>query len=96
MLPKNPTAEDYQKYHEGLSPEQQKQFRKAGLLNLINLIYTDKAEDVIEDETPIKGAIASGKFLDRRGNQTLYFTFRLTKSGSEFMLDYKPVTKDVN
>lgn len=93
MLPKNPTVDDYKKYHDDLLPEQQKQFRKAGLLNMINLIYTDKADDVMEDETPAKGTITSGKFSDKRGNQTLYFSFRLTKSGRKYMLDYKPDTR---
>lgn len=91
QLPKNPTAEDYQKYYEQLSPEQQKQFRKAGLLNIINLIYTDRATDVVEDETPVNGVITSGRFTDKRGSKSTTFRFRLYKSGGKFMLDYKPI-----
>ncbi|MGL5880982.1 MAG: hypothetical protein ACRC2V_24840, partial [Xenococcaceae cyanobacterium] len=61
-LPKNPTVEQYQEYYDSLPPEQQQQFRKVGLLRLINTVYTDGAEELEEDDEPEDGAIATGTF----------------------------------
>lgn len=93
-LPKNPTAEDYQRYYDTLAPEQQKQFRKAGLLNIINQFYKDKAEDLTEDAQPEQGSITSGTFIDRRpGGKDRVFRFKLTESGGEYDLEYLPTDR---
>lgn len=90
-LPKNPTVEQYQEYYDSLPPDQQQQFRKAGLLRLINTVYTDGAEDVTEDDEPEDGATVSGTFTDRReGGNDRVFRFRLV--GSE--LSYEPADRD--
>lgn len=91
-LPKNPTVDQYQEYFNSLSPNQQSQFRKAGLINLINQTYTDKADDVREDETPVSGSITSGVFVDRKaGSRTREFRFKITQSGSNYNLEYSMV-----
>jgi hypothetical protein len=94
-LPKNPTVDQYQEYFESLNPEQQKQFRKAGLINLINQTYTDKADDVREDDDPAPGSITSGVFVDRKiGSRAREFRFKITSSGGNFNLEYRPVDRE--
>ena len=93
-LPKNPTVQQYQDYYETLNPDQQKQFKKAGLLNIINQTYTDIAEDVREDETPVAGSISSGVFVDRKiGSKAREFRYKITASGGEYNLQYQPVDR---
>lgn len=87
-LPKNPTVEQYQTYFDSLSPSEQQQFRKAGLLKLINTVYTDGAEDVMEDSEPESGAIASGVFKD----DAQLFRFSLTNAG----ITYQPTKEAIN
>jgi hypothetical protein len=93
LLPKNPSPEDYQRYYESLPTDKQVEFRKTGLLALINTIYTEKATDVTEDETPKSGSITSGTFWDLKGASKVGFSFTLSKSGGNFVLDYKPLKK---
>lgn len=93
-LPKNPTVQQYQDYFETLNPSQQKQFKKAGLINLINQTYTDKAEDVREDDTPVSGSISSGVFVDRKvGSKSREFRYKITASGGGYSLQYQPVDR---
>ena len=93
-LPKNPTVQQYQDYYETLNPDQQKQFKKAGLLNVINQTYTDKAEDVKEDEIPVAGAISSGVFIDRKvGSLPREFRYKIVSSGGEYNIQYQPVDR---
>ena len=90
-LPKNPTVEQYQEYYDSLPPEQQAQFRKAGILRLINTVYTDGAEEMEEDDEPEDGATISGTFTDRReGGNDRVFRFRLI--GDELV--YEPVDRE--
>lgn len=93
-LSKNATVEQYQDYYDSLEPDKQAQFRKAGILNIINQTYTDGADDLIEDATPESGSIVSGVFIDRRaGSPTRQFRFKITSSGGEFNLEYRPVNR---
>jgi hypothetical protein len=93
-LPKNPTVQQYNDYFETLNPDQKKQFKKAGLLNIINQTYTDKADDVREDDTPTSGSISSGVFIDRKiGSKAREFRFKITASGGNYNLEYQPVDR---
>ncbi len=94
-LPNNPTPEQYQTYFEQLEPAQQILFRKAGILQLINTIYTDRAEDLIEDGTPADGAFVSGIFIDKSSNgDNRRFIFQLEKNGDNFNLIYQPEDRE--
>lgn len=89
-LPENATPEQYQEFYDQLKPDKQAEFRKAGMLGLINTIYTDKAQDVIEDDEPKSGTVSSGFFVDR-DSEFGRFTYELKSSGGEFTLNYSPV-----
>lgn len=82
-LPRNPSAEDYQKFYDSLPENQKAQFLKAGLKKTIESIYTSGIDDVMEDPQPKSGSISSGYFLDN-GQR---FRFEISSNGT---ISYNP------
>jgi hypothetical protein len=89
-LPENASPEQYKEFYDQLEPDKQTEFRKAGLLTLINTIYTDKAQDVIEDDEPKPGTVSSGIFIDK-DSEYGKFNYELKSSGDDFVLNYLPI-----
>lgn len=82
-LPDNPTPEQFEK------------LKKPLVKSIIESIYTDGVDDLTVQMPGDDGALATGKFLDKRiGQANRVFTYKLSEDDGEFILDYQPLTGD--